>query len=239
MPRVIDDSTSRRRHRHAGPGAVARIRVHRGLRRRRPPRAGGRAACRGPGPLRRSAARRLSGARAAASVQVPLPVAGHMAGRTGCGLVRWAMGRLGQGRAVGVLLGRVVPEPLLSRLETLRQRMVAGRRVPAGVLRRRRVTATDVTAMGTAPQMQPPSVRGQTLDTSRSARGNRRIERTCARHRRTSLFRSVSDGPTTATASPPHHNASPQCPATTGSRRVQATWVKCESVGHRTRGRAR
>src|SRR5436305_9363025 len=69
-------------------------------------------------------------------VDVGLPVAGYPAEWAGGRLVDRAMFGFGQLRAVVVLLGLVVPEPALARLEAAHQRMAGTRRMCAGVLGR-------------------------------------------------------------------------------------------------------
>jgi len=82
-------------------------------------------------------------------VKVPLPIWRHTALWTGHRLVEWVIGRRGQRGTVGILVGRVVPEPVLSGLEALHDGMLAGVRVLAGVLRRGRIATADVAATRT------------------------------------------------------------------------------------------
>src|SRR3954447_1447885 len=119
----------------------------------------------------------LTTATPAASVQLSLPVGGDAVGGTGHRLVVGV--RLGRGerRPVRVLLGLVVPEPVLTRLEAPDDGM-AGRACVAGsVLRRRAVAAADVTALCTSAQVQPPTgrVRPLTVGATSSARRHRRV----------------------------------------------------------------
>ena len=61
---------------------------------------------------------------------------------------------------------RVVEEPILIGFKTLDNRMPSIDRVMTGVLRGRRVATADVTAVGAATQVKPPTARLQTLDTA-------------------------------------------------------------------------
>ena len=91
------------------------------------------------------------------SVQLPLPVWRHAAGRSRHGLVERVLARRSQERALEILLCRVVPEPLLARLVALDDRMSPADGVVTRMLRWRRVATTDMAAMRTAAQMEPPS----------------------------------------------------------------------------------
>src|SRR5215207_8048641 len=68
------------------------------------------------------------------------------------------------------LLRRVVPEPVLARLVALGDWMPSIRGVVAGVLRGRRVATTHVAAPRAAPQVEPPAIRGETLDAAVATR---------------------------------------------------------------------
>src|SRR4051812_11247640 len=76
---------------------------------------------------------------AVGSVDLAAPVRGHPPGRSRHRLLRRAVLGIGQPRAVVVVLGLVVPEPLLPGLEALDDRMSGRGGVPAGVLHRRAV----------------------------------------------------------------------------------------------------
>jgi hypothetical protein len=109
-------------------------------------------------------------------MKVPAPVSRHTPFGTRYGLGGRVMCRRSQRGAVGVLVGRVVPEPLLARLEALHQGMVTGLRVLARVLRRGRIAAPDMPTLCAATEMQPPSIRGQALDAPSAARRNTRVD---------------------------------------------------------------
>jgi hypothetical protein len=70
------------------------------------------------------------------SVQVSLPVSWHAAARSWYRLVQRVMQGWSQVRTGEVLLGRVVPEPVLARLVASDDRVPRVGRVAAGVLRR-------------------------------------------------------------------------------------------------------
>src|SRR5437879_2820591 len=78
------------------------------------------------------------------SVQVSLPIPWHAASRSRHGLVGRVVPGCDQLGTVEVLLRRVVPEPVLARLVALDDRVPGVSGMVAGVLRRGRVTATDV-----------------------------------------------------------------------------------------------
>src|SRR5664280_2429103 len=102
------------------------------------------------------------------SVQVALPVSGHAPGRSGHRLVDRVVLRRSQDGTVGVLLRGVVPEPVLVRLVAADHGMPGVGRVVARVLRGRRITAANVTALGTTTQMEPPAAGCLALDAARS-----------------------------------------------------------------------
>src|SRR4051812_23816714 len=62
----------------------------------------------------------------------------------------------GQRPSLRVLVGVEVPEPVFTPLEALHISVAAVLPIAAGVLARRRVTATDVTARGAATKVEPP-----------------------------------------------------------------------------------
>src|SRR5436190_10872370 len=91
-----------------------------------------------------------------------------------------------QRRAVVVLVGGVVPVPVLARLEALYERMAAALRVLARVLARGCVTAPDVPASRAAPEMEPPPVGGQALGAAGAARRHLGVDVRCFGHAPTS-----------------------------------------------------
>ena len=118
----------------------------------------------------------------APSVQSLLPVPWDAPGRTRRRLVERVVPRRSQGRPLDLVLGDVVPEPVLAGLVALSDRMTGIGRVMARVLRRRRVAAADMTARRAAAKMEPPSAGRQALDTARSARRDQWIDRFVSRH---------------------------------------------------------
>src|SRR4051794_35199362 len=85
-------------------------------------------------------------------------------------LVGRAVLRVGQPGAVVVVLGRVVPEPVLAGLEALDDGMTGLGRVLGRVLHRGRVAAADVPALRAAPQVDPPALRRLALHATGTAR---------------------------------------------------------------------
>jgi hypothetical protein len=99
------------------------------------------------------------------SVQLLLPFIGYAAGWSRHGLVAGVMPRRSQdGAVVDVFIGLVVPEPVLARLVALDNRMLRISGVVTGMLRWRRVAATDMTAVRTAAEVEPPASRSEALD---------------------------------------------------------------------------
>jgi hypothetical protein len=90
--------------------------------------------------------------------------------------------RRGQGYPVYHLRGLVVPEPVLSRLEAGADSVASLRGMPGGVLARRTVAATDVSAFCAAAQMQPPSVRRKALNAAGSTWFRRWVDSRMALH---------------------------------------------------------
>src|SRR3954469_6695117 len=110
-------------------------------------------------------------------MKLPDPVGWDPARRTVDGLPRRMVCRWGQLRSVDVVVDGVVPEPLLTGFVARDDRMPRAVRVRLGVLRRRRIATTDVSARGAAPEVEPPAIRGEALDAAGSARGNGRVDR--------------------------------------------------------------
>jgi hypothetical protein len=93
-------------------------------------------------------------------MQVALPVLRYPTRRTRDGLVgRMVLGRSKRRTVVELLVG-VAPEPVLARLEAADERMSGLSGMPTRVLGRGGVATADVSALGTAAQVQPPSVFG-------------------------------------------------------------------------------
>jgi hypothetical protein len=111
-----------------------------------------------------------------ASVQLPLPSCGHAAGWSRHGLVERVMLRRSEDRALHVLLGNVVPEPVLARLVAPDDRMLCIGGMLTRMLRGRRVATTDTAATRTAAQVEPPATGSQALDAARAARRYLRID---------------------------------------------------------------
>src|SRR5258708_12430645 len=80
------------------------------------------------------------------------------------------------------LLGLVVPEPFLVRLEAPDERVPGRARMRSRVLGRRGVTAADMPALGTSAQVHPPAADLVTLHAAISAGRNRRHNASHHRH---------------------------------------------------------
>jgi hypothetical protein len=104
------------------------------------------------------------------SMEVPLPVAGDLPGRTGSRLAEGVVIGRGEGGAALHLVRPVVVVPVLTWLEARDEPMTCRSSVSTRVLARRRIAASDVTARGTAPEMEPPAIGGQALDAAVAAR---------------------------------------------------------------------
>ena len=77
-----------------------------------------------------------------------------------------------QSRAIERLFRAVIPKPVLSGLEARDDEVAGLSEVRSRVLVRRRIAAADVTALGAAPQVEPPLSGGKAFDTSRPARNS-------------------------------------------------------------------
>jgi hypothetical protein len=122
------------------------------------------------------------------SVQVALPVDRHAAPWSGRRLIERMMRGRSERRSVGELVGAVVPEPVLTGLETLNHRVAALRGVAARVLGGRGITAADVAATRAPPQVKPPTTVSKALDTSGRARRNRGSDHAVVGHSRTLII---------------------------------------------------
>ena len=84
--------------------------------------------------------------------------------------------RAGRVPALVELFGRVVPEPVLSRLEATDDAVLRALCMRRGMLARRGVAASDVAARCAAPQMEPPPPGFEAFDASGSTRGDSWID---------------------------------------------------------------
>src|SRR6476661_4834406 len=109
-------------------------------------------------------------------VEVLLPVGGHRASRAGSRLVERVVERPGQLRTHETPLLGEVPEPVLARLERPDHRVSRRLVVVGGVLARRRVAATDVSALGATPQVHPPPLCRKAFHTSVTTRADLRVD---------------------------------------------------------------
>ena len=98
------------------------------------------------------------------------PVVGHPAARSWDGLILGsAIGRREFGPVV-VLVGSVVPEPVLAGFEGPDDRMSRRAPVRGSVARQRVVAATDMAARGAPAQVHPPAADRVALDTAGATR---------------------------------------------------------------------
>src|ERR1700690_1828874 len=109
-------------------------------------------------------------------MELVLPIDGHPSGRSGHGLVERVMTGRREERTLKILLLRVIPEPVLTRLVALHDRMSCSGRVATRVLGRRGVAAPDAAAMGAAAEMEPPAIGGHTFEATWTARRYRRVD---------------------------------------------------------------
>lgn len=109
-------------------------------------------------------------------MDVVAPVGGHTTLRPRGRLRGRVVLRAGQARPVVELLGVVVPEPGLTGLEALDERVPLGLRVRLRVLLGRRIAASDVAALRAAPQVHPPAARLVAFHASRAAGRDGRID---------------------------------------------------------------
>ena len=108
-------------------------------------------------------------------VEMPFPVARHLAGRTRRRLVQRMVLRRGQHRTLHAFVCLVIVEPVLAGLETAYDGVAAGFSMSAGMLAGRRVATADMTAARAAPQVEPPAAAGEAFDTTVAARRYGRV----------------------------------------------------------------
>src|ERR1700685_590369 len=104
------------------------------------------------------------------------PVARHSIARTGNRLVLRMAFRRGKFRTFVVVIGLVVPEPVLARFERSDDRVFSLSPVCRRVPRQRIVAATDVAAGRTPPQVHPPTTGGITLGTADTTGRHRGVD---------------------------------------------------------------
>ena len=84
--------------------------------------------------------------------------------------------RLMQAWALKEFVGAIVVEPVFSVLKAGDDGMTAISMVLRRMLIRRRIAATNMSALGAAPEVQPPAFRRQTFDAAGTTRPGRRID---------------------------------------------------------------
>ena len=154
------------------------------------------------------------------------PVSRYPSSRTGNGLVDRPAVRCREFGPVVVLVGLVVPEPVLARFERPDDRVPARPPVRRRVSCQRVVTATDMAADRAAPQVHPPAARGVTLDTTGSARRNRGIDDSAHNRRAYRRRRSLTVSPAPSTEISPDR-PSERCRAR--SRTPGAEFLGCRN----------
>jgi len=115
-------------------------------------------------------------------MELTLPVTRNATDRAWHRLVERVMMRRGQRRTLEILLGGVIPVPVLARLEALDDRMPDTVSMVIGMLGGRRIAATHVTAPGTASQVKPPAARVEALHAARATGRYRGIGHVVIRH---------------------------------------------------------
>lgn len=110
-------------------------------------------------------------------MQATLPVGRHSSLRTWYRLSDRVTLRASKGRSRTELVEGVIPEPVLTRLETPHHVVPGLLGMSCGVLVGRTVAAADVAASGAAPEMKPPAVLREALDAANAARQNIRVDR--------------------------------------------------------------
>src|SRR5437016_5029852 len=109
-------------------------------------------------------------------MQALLPILWHPAGRSRHRLVQGVAVRWSKLGTLHGLLYSKAPVPVLAWFEALDDGMPGLRGVSAGVLRRRRVAASDMPALRAAPQVKPPTALRQTLNAAGSTGRNQGID---------------------------------------------------------------
>src|ERR1700677_1065789 len=110
------------------------------------------------------------------------PVARHSIARTGNRLVLRMAFRCGKFGTFVVVIALVVPEPVLARFERSDDRVSSLPPVLCCVPGQGIVTATDVAAGRTPPQVHPPTIGGITLDTANTAGRHRWVHSSSHRY---------------------------------------------------------
>ena len=112
-----------------------------------------------------------------ASVQVGSPISRNFSCRARCRLVLWVpTWRSELGPHFHHFLCLIIPQPHLPRLEAGRDGMAGSLKVLGSMLAGRAVTTADMPALSTTPQVQPPPIRGETLNTPVATWSRRRID---------------------------------------------------------------
>jgi len=122
--------------------------------------------------LRRTKARTTSHGRTLSAVRLSAAAAPNHAApclRSGRRLIERSMGRRSQLWSLHLVAARK-SRTILARFEAASDPVPRGGRVPAGVLRGRRIAAADVAARCATAQVEPPAARLQALDAAGAAR---------------------------------------------------------------------
>ena len=105
-----------------------------------------------------------------------LPVMGHHPCRPGSRLAERVMLGRGERRTLAHLVRLVVVVPALAGFEACDDPMTRPPGVSTGMLCGRGIATSDVAAVGTAPQMEPPPTGGKALNTAITAGRHARVD---------------------------------------------------------------
>ena len=109
-------------------------------------------------------------------MEVPFPVVRHLPCGPGSRLAERVVLRWGERRTLGHSVRLVVVVPVLAGFEAPDDPMPGPVGVSTRMLLGRGIAAPDVAALGTAPQMKPPSTGGKALDTAFAAWRRARVD---------------------------------------------------------------
>jgi hypothetical protein len=105
-----------------------------------------------------------------------LPIGWDAPFRTGHGLVKGMVSRRGERRTSKELVGAIVIKPIFARLKARNNGVFRPVRVLGRVLSGRGVATSDMTALGAAPEMEPPASRCFAFNATGAAWWGRRID---------------------------------------------------------------
>jgi hypothetical protein len=103
-------------------------------------------------------------------MEVLFPVVRHFPGGPGSWLIERVMVGRGQRGTIAHLVGPVIVKPVFAGLKARDDQVARRPSVGARMLSGRVIATPDVAALGAAPQVKPPSISGEALDTAVTAR---------------------------------------------------------------------